>query len=175
MGLNVASAGLIYVLTGPGSIVFGPVFGTLCDLMHSTMKLITILMAITVGLLIIMILYSGMTLPLAIAIDILVAVTGGGAYNIMFASVEELGLSRKVAGTCIGIASIIAYSPDSFMYILFGHWLDAYGNAGYEYIFTYSAIVSAVAVVIGIYLYSGIVKRKKKAQNLAAMIGVDEA
>jgi predicted MFS family arabinose efflux permease len=175
MGLNVASAGLIYILTGPGSIIFGPVFGSLCDWMHSTMKLIIILMSVTVLLFVVMITYGGITLPMAIAIDILIAAIGGGAYNIMFSSVEELGLSRRLAGTCIGIASVIAYSPDAFMYILFGHWLDSYGNGGYKLIFTYSAIVSAVAVAIGIYLYSGIVKRKKKAQNLTAMLDENQA
>ena len=75
---------------------------------------------------------------MAITVDILIAITGGGAYNIMFASVEDLGLSRRVAGTCIGLATIIAYSPDAFMYVLFGNWLDKYGNDGYTRIFAYS-------------------------------------
>jgi predicted MFS family arabinose efflux permease len=170
MGLNVVSAGLIYVITGPGSILFGPIFGTLADWMHSTLKLITILMVVTVGLLLIMIFYHTISLPLAIAIDILIVITGGGAYNIMFSSVEELGLSRKVAGTCIGIASIIAFTPDIFMYVLFGHWLDTYGNDGYTRIFTYSAIAALVAVFIGIYLYFGIVKKRKAEKMLNTTI-----
>jgi predicted MFS family arabinose efflux permease len=161
MGLNVASAGIIYVMTGPATILFGPVLGTLADWMRSTVKLITILMALTVGLLLVMLVFKNVTLTTAIAIDVLVAITGGGAYNIMFASVEDLGLSRKVAGTCIGLATIIAYSPDVFMYVLFGNWLDTYGNDGYARIFAYSAVLAAVAVVIGTYLYFSVVKKNK--------------
>jgi hypothetical protein len=86
----------------------------------------------------------------------------------MFASVEDLGLSRKVAGTCIGLATIIAYSPDIFMYVLFGNWLDTYGNDGYFRIFAYSAVLAAVAVVFGAYLYFIVVKKNKAA--LAAAV-----
>jgi sugar phosphate permease len=161
MGLDVASAAIIYVMTGPATILFGPVFGTLADQMRSTVKMITILMSIAFALVVVMLVLKTVSLPLAIAIDILIAITGGGAYNIMFAGVEDLGLSRKVAGTCIGLATIIAYSPDAFMYVLFGNWLDTYGNDGYMRIFAYSAALCAVSVIIGIYLYFFVVKKKR--------------
>ncbi len=163
MGLNVASAGLIYVMTGPLSILFGPIFGTVSDWMRSTVKLITILMALTLCLLCVMLLLGGgITLTMAIIIDVLVALTGGGAYNIMFASIEETGIDRRYAGTCIGVATIIAYSPDAFMYVLFGNWLDKHGNDGYNMIFVYMAVLAAIAVVLGTVLYNTSKKRKAK-------------
>lgn len=167
MGLDVASAGLIYVMTGPLSIIFGPVFGTMSDGIHSTVKMMTILMAINLVLLCVMlILGSGVTLAMAIAIDVLVAVAAGGAYNVMFASIEETGIDRRYAGTCVGVATIIAYLPDAFMYILFGNWLDTYGNQGYNMIFVYMAVLSAAAVVFGVLLYRS--AKKRKALHAAA-------
>lgn len=167
MNLDVASAGLIYVLTGPLSIIFGPLFGILSDWLKSAIKLITVLMALTVALLAIMIFSPDVSLTTAIAVDALIVVIGGGAYTIMFASMDELGIDRKYAGLSIGLVSIIAYSPDAFMYILFGSWLDKFGNEGYDRIFIYSAVLCIVAVAAGITLMlSG---RKTKAEAKAKL------
>ncbi|SDT38277.1 Predicted arabinose efflux permease, MFS family [Paenibacillaceae bacterium GAS479] len=165
MNLNVASAGLIYVLTGPLSIMFGPIFGILSDWLKSAVKLITVLMALSLGLLAIMIFSPEVSLTTAIAVDALIVVGGGGAYTIMFASMDELGIERKYAGISVGLVSVIAYSPDSFMYILFGSWLDKFGNEGYDRIFIYSAVLCVIAVTAGITLMlSG---RKVKAEAAA--------
>ena len=53
------------------------------------------------------------------------------------------------AGTAIGIASIIGYTPDFFFSAMFGSWLDSYGNEkGYAMIFIFLTIVAAVGAVM---------------------------
>ncbi|MEX2460829.1 MAG: hypothetical protein WD469_05940 [Paenibacillaceae bacterium] len=55
----------------------------------------------------------------------------------MWATAEESNIPTHVAGTAIGIASIIGYIPDIFMHTLFGKWLDQYDNTGYRNIFLF--------------------------------------
>ena len=162
MGLNVATAGIITVLASPMAAIIGPLLGTICDVVGSTLKTIFICLALLAGFFALIILNTGnMTLASAIAVDALIITAAGGAYTIMFAGMEETGMSRAVAGTCIGVASIIGYSPDAFMYTLFGVWLDKYGNAGYNWIFTYSLVLALVGMLAVICLYYLAKKRKK--------------
>lgn len=161
MHLSVASAAIIYVLTGPFGALLGPLFGIVSDMVGSTIKVIVGVMCLTVIVVSVLLVCTG-KLPLAgaIAIDGTLTAVSTGIYSIMFSSIEELGLDRRMAGSCIGVASIIAYTPDVFMNSLFGSWLDKYKNAGYTMIFTYALVVSIIAVVLGTILYFSIRKSK---------------
>lgn len=51
-----------------------------------------------------------------------------------FATIGEVGTPSRIAGTTIGIASVIGFIPDAFIYIIIGNWqdtlpaVDAYRN-----------------------------------------------
>jgi len=72
---------------------------------------------------------------------------GLASYSIVFSLIGETKIPAKVTGTVIGLASIIGYSPDLFMSVMFGNWLDKLGNGGYTYIFLYLAGTCVVAIV----------------------------
>ncbi|MDD3174382.1 MAG: hypothetical protein PHF63_12125, partial [Herbinix sp.] len=165
MKISVAGAGAIYVITGPFAAFFGLITGTVSDFLRSTIKVIVGVMVIVLAVLCLL-LVSTSNLPFAsaVAIDCIITLGVGGCYQIMFSMVEETGMDRKVAGSCIGVASIIAYLPDIFLYAMFGNWLDKYGNDGYSMIFKYGVGVSSIAIIGGILLLISIKKsRKKKA------------
>jgi predicted MFS family arabinose efflux permease len=163
MKISVAGAGAIYVITGPFAAFFGLITGTVSDFLHSTIKVIVGVMAIILAVLCLMLVFTG-KLPFvsAVAIDCVLTLAIGGCYQIMFSMVEETGMDRKVAGSCIGVASIIAYLPDVFLYTMFGNWLDKYGNGGYSMIFKYGIGVSLIAFIGGIILLISIKSNKKK-------------
>ena len=59
----------------------------------------------------------------------------------------------KVAGTAIGIASIVGYLPDVILQPFFGSLIDNRGNNGYTAIFLYLAAFCAVIAVLSVVLF----------------------
>ena len=83
-------------------------------------------------------------------------------YGVMFSTMHEINIPIKVAGTAIGIASIIGYLPDMFLSTFFGSILDkAQGAAGYMQIFEILAVFCVIVVVISCFLYTKYVKKAK--------------
>ncbi len=56
---------------------------------------------------------------------------------LLFAPMQEVGISEKISGSAISLASFIGYSPLVFCYLLYGRILDAFSGAlGYKILFT---------------------------------------
>ncbi len=164
MNLSVASAAIIFTVTGPLGAFCGPIMGTIADWFGSTLKAIVWVTLLTLVLLLVMVFVDTLTLTEAIAIDAAVSAISVGIYSIGFAAIEEIGMERRVAGTCIGVASVIGYCPDVFMFAMFGKWLDIYENAGYKYIFIFGVTTAAIAVVCASWLF--LIAQKKKLSVL---------
>ena len=84
-------------------------------------------------------------------------------YGVMFSTMHEINIPVKVAGTAIGIASIIGYLPDMFLNTIFGSMLDRTpGAGGYMQIFITLAVFCVIIVAICSVLYAKYVKPAKK-------------
>lgn len=160
MGLNVALAGGIGVMMGPITAVCAPLLGIISDKLHSTLKTTIGVMAIAFVMLMTLVLSGTISLTLAIIINCVFAISIEALYGIGFSTLGEIGIDNKTAGMSIGIASIIAFSPDTFMYTMYGHWIDVYQNAGYKMVFTYQAVLAAVAIVLSLLLLYGLKKKR---------------
>ena len=87
-------------------------------------------------------------------------------YGVMFSTMHEINIPVKVAGTAIGIASIVGYLPDMFLNTIFGNILDkSAGASGYFQIFGILAAFCVIVVVICSYLYAKYVKPVRKANK----------
>ncbi len=64
-----------------------------------------------------------------------------------YATIDESGISKKMVGSVIGIASIIGFLPDTFFTSLCGSWLETYGLGGYKYIFMCCIAASVLGLV----------------------------
>ena len=82
----------------------------------------------------------------------------------MFAIPSELKIPRKYAGTTSGVVCAIGYCPDLFIFVLYGYWLDKFGNAGYRNIFIYAAVVMVIGVINAV--VTQIYKKKKLVQEV---------
>ena len=85
-------------------------------------------------------------------------------YGLVFSIIRETGIPLKVAGTAIGIASLIGYTPDLFMSTLFGYWLDRFQNDGYWLIFLTLAGIS----VLGVFLSTVVFKKNIGVKEVTA-------
>ena len=83
----------------------------------------------------------------------------------MFAIPSELKIPRKYAGTTSGVVCAIGYCPDLFIFVLYGYWLDKFGNDGYRNIFIYAAVVMVIGVINAI--VTQIYKKKKLTEETA--------
>jgi predicted MFS family arabinose efflux permease len=69
--------------------------------------------------------------------------------GIYFSVMEDLRIPATIAGSAVGMASVIGFTPDFITFKLAGPILDKYpGAAGYKYLFTGGAVVAAVGLVI---------------------------
>ena len=53
---------------------------------------------------------------------------------------------------------------DLFIFVLYGYWLDKFGNAGYRNIFIYAAVVMVIGVINAV--VTQIYKKKKLVQEV---------
>ncbi|PID75869.1 MAG: MFS transporter [Deltaproteobacteria bacterium] len=155
VGLSVEESGVYAIIRSYFFYLLAPIGGYLADrVLRSTSKLFLILFAILAGTI-----CGAMFLPASMGITAISVYTllpgafGLMLYGLVFSVVRELGIPLKVAGTAIGVASIIGYMPDFFFSALFGSWLDAYGNNGYNFIFTFLTSVAVVGFICSLIIY----------------------
>ena len=89
-------------------------------------------------------------------------------YGVMFSSMHEIDIPVKVAGTAIGIASIIGYLPDVILQPFFGGLIDSGGNDGYPRIFWFLAAFCLITVVLSFLLYRRFAARRASSSEAEA-------
>lgn len=149
LGVSVVFSGALAIIRSYGiRFVMSPVGGVLGDKLGSVTK---VLMFSWLGAAIIVaiIMFLPATTPLwvAIALMLAMAVLTFTARGTMFAVPSEVKIPVKYAAITAGIVCAIGYSPDLFIFILFGDWLDAYKNDAYNYIFIYNIVICLIGVV----------------------------
>ncbi|WP_147820153.1 MFS transporter [Salidesulfovibrio onnuriiensis] len=163
VGLSVEESGVFSIIRTYLFYLLAPFGGYLADrVLRSTSKLFIILFAI-LGVVIagVMFLPSSMS-TFAISLYTLIpGAVGLMLYGLVFSVVREAGIPLKVAGTAIGVASIIGYAPDFFFSAMFGSWLDAHGNGGYNMIFTFLAAVAVMGMVMSLIVFKRSVRQER--------------
>ena len=88
---------------------------------------------------------------LLIAIVLLCGFFNSGAYGAMFALNTEGQVPARLYATAVGVSSGLGYIPDIFEHMLFGMWIDKYGNAAYTGIFCFGIGLAAMSVLALVY------------------------
>ena len=165
MGMSEAmAAGVFTVISFMG--IFSPlVMGIFADKVGSILRTIVIVMAALIFILSTLLAIS-QVIPLwaAIVIDVVAVFIAGGTYSIQWSTFDELKLDRKVAGSCVAMASIIGFSPDLFIWRLFGSFLDNHGNDGYFYIFASLLLTAVLGLIAALILRKW--AKEKEAEKL---------
>lgn len=165
VGISAVNSGIFSIINNYILLLLSPLGGILADkVFKSTCKWLS------TSFIILAVLFGGVLLlpsdisPMAASVYTLIpgAVTMM-MYGVVFSSVSEAGIPRKLTGTVIGIASIIGYLPDSLYSVLFGKWLDNKGAAGYTNIFVFLVASGIIGAVLAYWVYL----QGKKAQQSA--------
>lgn len=149
LGVSVVfSGGLAIIRTYGIRFVMSPVGGVLGDKFGSVTKVL-LFSWIGAAVVVTTIMFLPPDTPIAVAVVLmlLMGVFTFTARGTMFAVPSEVRIPVKYAAITAGIVCAIGYSPDLFIFILFGHWIDTYGNAAYNYIFIYDVVVCMLGVV----------------------------
>jgi hypothetical protein len=76
-----------------------------------------------------------------------------GLRGIYFALLEELEFPIADTGKVVGLVSFIGFTPDIFIHLVSGAFVDAYeGQQGYTYFFLLLASLALVGLLITYYL-----------------------
>ena len=155
LGLAVTFSGFLAIFRTYGlRLVGGPVGGVLANKAKSTSKVLLALFPI-VGVLLASFLFIPANVNLVITLILVVGFFTAIMKGIFWSTVEEAGIPRRVAGTTVGITTIIGFLPDSVLNPLFGTWIDKYGNDGYTYMFIFLAGMCLVGLIatLGVVYY----------------------
>lgn len=165
LGTSVAFTGGLAIIRIYGTRFVGaPLGGWLGDKIHSLSAVVGFaLSGAIVFVIVFKLLPVGIAPALLIVMTILTAVFTYMARGSMFAVPTELQIPRKYAGSTSGLVCCIGYCPDLFIFVLYGYWLDTYGNAGFDKIFLFSTVVMATGVLNSILIQ--IYKKKHKISN----------
>lgn len=165
VGISESASTTIYAIISVISTFIPILTGIFADRIGSIIKTIIYVLTVVVAALGIM-LFVNQNIPLwgAVLIEVVAYSFAGGAYSIQFSAFDEIKLDRKIAGSCVAMASIIGYSADVFMWTLFGSFLDKHGNDGYMYIFGTLLGLSVLAMLAAFVL--GYWAKQKKGATL---------
>jgi predicted MFS family arabinose efflux permease len=146
-------------------LIGGPSFGIIGDKINSRPKMVLIGFILAAIFLVLFLILPGKPnlLIIAIAIMILLMFAGYGLRGVYFSIIDDAKVPIAVTGAAAGFVSLIGFIPDTFIYNLYGVWLDKYkGIVGYHHIFTY---MLAMAIVGSIVSYIFIVSTRNNNKN----------
>jgi len=90
--------------------------------------------------------------------------------GIYFATIDEGKISPALTGAAAGLASMIGFTPDVFLYPLIGSWLDKHpGALGYQYMFRFMFVIAIVGLVI-VSIFIKIIKKKKTSKSTSLKV-----
>ena len=133
-------------------LLLAPVGGLIADkVFKSTTKWLAFAFAL-LGIFYVgaMMLPAGMSGTAAGLYTLLPGIVATMMYGVIWSTLAEAGIPKKMAATAIGIASIIGYLPDSIYSLIFGQFLDKQGDAGYTSIFIFFIVTAIIGVILAL-------------------------
>lgn len=141
-----------------------PVGGLLADKVRSSTRILVAgFIAILVCLVVFLLLPPKEAfLPIVIVTMIVMAFGVYAVRGIYFATIDEARIPMHLTGAAVGFVSLIGFTPDAFIYIVIGKWLDNNpGALGYRYMFIYMIVVGIIGFIVSL-VFLGKLKKKRR-------------
>ncbi|MBS5334394.1 MAG: hypothetical protein DBY08_05745 [Clostridiales bacterium] len=163
-GISVGVAALLTNTLRSGmNLVSGPIGGFFIDKLKSSTKVVMAgslgTLVFTVVLMMVPQQHNMITLLMVTCVILLLFSYVNS--TALYTPVTEAKVPFRYVGTVLGVASAIGYSSDIWLYNVCGSWLDAFGNAGYKYIWMLQGGGAVMMMITGL-LMAGLYR---KAQN----------
>ena len=148
MGIDPDASSLISTIRTYAAMLLAPVGGFLASrVFKSTAKYERITFAIVGVMVLGIFMFNSNSNPTLVSIyTLLPALLIMPCYSVKFSIIEECYIPQAIMGTAIGITALLPV-VDGIEPILFGWWLDKYGNTGYTFIFAFLAISCFLCVL----------------------------
>ncbi|MBQ3122941.1 MAG: MFS transporter [Firmicutes bacterium] len=104
---------------------------------------------------------EGMNPMIAAVYSLLPAIVIMPLYSITNSCLRELHINPAILGTTIAVSGLMGGPVDGLWPIIFGHWIDKFGNQGFTYIFMFLA----ADCILGIICALGIGHHDKKCRE----------
>lgn len=169
LGAAVVFSGFLAIIRSYGMRAIGsPLGGVLADKIGSIAKVIiaTTFGSLVLILMVIMLPLQLKTVAILTVIMLLVSLFNNLGCGIQYAIVSETGIKKSHTAAAVGLGSMIGFSPDIFQHVLFGSFLDKFGNGGYTYIFMYGAATAVLGILIMWHMLGYMKKRKLEEQSV---------
>lgn len=153
LGISLVSSSLIGIVRSNLMNLLSPIGGYFVDkVFKSATKWYVIAFSITCLIYVgVMLMPASVGSGVATVVSLLPSAVAMMLYGVIWSCLKECKFSPVYTGTIIGIASIIGYLPDTFYYVIFGNWMDKYGNSAYKMIFGFllaTAIIGMIAAIV---------------------------
>lgn len=150
LGTTVVFSGAFAIIRQYGVRIIGsPIGGFLSDKTHSVAKTVRVLALLaTLLLVVILFLPNGVPIACLMAVILLYATLENTCFALPWAMIPELGIPKNLTASVVGIASIVFAIPDFTQHLLFGWFIDKFGNTGYTYMFMYTIFFGLIVVIM---------------------------
>lgn len=166
---SVVFGGMLYTIMQWSSVFASPVAGLIADKFSTSRTTMWLCVLMAVSLFLFVLINGGPHLFYLLLINsIVIGCAIYGLRGIYYALLEEGSVPVILTGTATGLISLIGYSPDVFIPILAGHFLDKYpeGGLGYKYFFLILSLFAlAGAALTIIFRRTMNTMRRKNIQN----------
>lgn len=135
---SVVFGGMLYTIMQWSSVFASPGAGLIADKFSTSRTTMWLCVLMAVSLFLFVLINGGPHLFYLLLINsIVIGCAIYGLRGIYYALLEEGSVPVILTGTATGLISLIGYSPDVFIPILAGYFLDTYpeGGLGYKYFF----------------------------------------
>lgn len=160
VGVSVTDSGFLSAVRTYLLLLLTPLGGWISDrVFHSTSRWLTVGFLILAALFgAVLILPSDISATFASIYTLIPSALVMMTYGLIASLIPEVKIKKALTGTAVGIVSTVGYLPDAFYSVMFGSWLDQYGQAGYNYIFGFLAASGIVAALLCVAMYRHIKK-----------------
>ena len=129
-----------------------PLGGILADkVFHATYKAFIVLFIIS-GVILAgtLVFHEGGNAMVAAVYSLLPAVFVMPLYSITNACLRELHINPALVGTTIALSGLMGGFVDGVWPVMFGHWIDVYGNGGFKFIFLFLTADCVVGLLLAL-------------------------
>lgn len=150
LGLTAVMAGWVTV----GRMWMRPIGGVLAGFIgdhYQVDKVLTVFLAFSgIGLASMIFLPAGGALMMSLVVVLVVSTLTYAVRGIYWGTLEACAVPARARGLAIGIISLVGYSPEIWVPLLNGYFLDAYpGRTGYAYFYGTVAMLGGVGALAG--------------------------
>ena len=126
-----------------------PIGGFIADkIFKSTAKAFVLMFAVSAALFAVVLIFKpGMNMWVAAIYSLVPSLVVMPLYSISNSVIRELHVPNSILGTTIAIGGITGTLVDMVPPAIYGHWLDKYGNAGYNMIFISLIVICGFGIL----------------------------